>query len=30
VCLVPDYPSFGEYAYDFKTQGAHRASGSMK
>ena len=30
VCLVPDYPSFGEYLYDFKTQGAHRASGSMK
>lgn len=30
VCLVPDYPSFGEYAYDFKTQGAHYASGSMK
>jgi dienelactone hydrolase len=30
VCLVPDYPSFGEYPYDFKTQGAHYASGSMK
>jgi dienelactone hydrolase len=30
VCLVPDYPSFGEYAYDFKRQGAHYASGSMK
>ena len=30
VCIVPDYPSFGEYAYDFKTQGAHYASGSMK
>lgn len=30
VCLVPDYPSFGEYKYDFKTQGAHYASGSMK
>ena len=30
VCLIPDYPSFGEYAYDFKTQGAHYASGSMK
>jgi pimeloyl-ACP methyl ester carboxylesterase len=30
VCLVPDYPSFGEYPYDFKTQGAHRLSGSMK
>jgi dienelactone hydrolase len=30
VCVVPDYPSFGEYAYDFQKQGAHRASGSMK
>ncbi len=30
VCLVPDYPSFGEYPYDFKVQGAHYASGSMK
>ena len=30
LCLVPDYPSFGEYPYDFKTQGAHYASGSMK
>jgi dienelactone hydrolase len=30
VCLVPDYPSFGEYVYDFKMQGAHRLSGSMK
>lgn len=30
VCLVPDYPSFGEYLYDFKTQGAQRASGSIK
>jgi len=30
ICLVPDYPSFGKYPYDFKTQGAHRASGSMK
>ncbi len=30
VCIVPDYPSFGEYTYDFKTQGAHYASGSMK
>ena len=30
VCLVPDYPSFGEYPYDFKTKGAHYASGSMK
>ena len=30
VCIVPDYPSFGDYPYDFKTQGAHYASGSMK
>lgn len=30
VCLIPDYPSFGEYPYDFKTKGAHYASGSMK
>jgi acetyl esterase/lipase len=30
VCIVPDYPSFGEYKYDFKTKGAHYASGSMK
>ena len=30
VCIVPDYPSFGEYRYDFKTDGSHYASGSMK
>ncbi len=30
VCLVPDYPSFGEYPYDFKVQGQHYGSGSMK
>ncbi len=30
VCLVPDYPSFGEYHYDFKKQGAAYASGSLK
>ncbi len=30
ICIVPDYPSFGEYPYDFKTKGAHYASGSMK
>ncbi len=30
VCLVPDYPSFGEYPYDFKKQGTPHASGSMK
>ena len=30
VCLVPDYPSFGEYKYDFASQGKHYASGTMK
>jgi dienelactone hydrolase len=30
VCLVPDYPSFGEYQYDFQTQGGQYDSGSMK
>ncbi|MCS7306469.1 MAG: alpha/beta fold hydrolase [Thermoguttaceae bacterium] len=30
VCLAPDYPSFGEYPYNFRTQGAHYASGTMK
>ena len=30
IAIAPDYPSFGEYKYDFKTQGAHYASGSMK
>ncbi len=30
VCIVPDYPSFGDYPYDFKTQGKDYASGSMK
>lgn len=30
VCLVPDYPSFGDYPYDFQKQGAHYASGTMK
>lgn len=29
VVLAPDYPSFGEYQYDFKTQKKY-ASGSMK
>ena len=28
VCLVPDYPSFGDYAYDFENDGY--VSGSMK
>jgi dienelactone hydrolase len=32
VCLVPDYPSFGDYPYDFATKGAAAGyvSGSMK
>jgi dienelactone hydrolase len=30
VCLVPDYPSFGDYKYDFKTDGKAYASGTMK
>ena len=30
VCIVPDYPSFGDYPYDFKTQGKDYVSGSMK
>lgn len=30
VCIVPDYPSFGEYPYDFKVQGAGDASGTIK
>ena len=30
VCLVPDYPSFGEYAYDFQTPNRGYSSGSMK
>jgi dienelactone hydrolase len=30
VCLVPDYPSFGEYEYDFKKEGRQRLSGSAK
>jgi hypothetical protein len=30
VCLVPDYPSFGEYAYDFATPDRGYRSGSMK
>ena len=30
ICLVPDYPSFGEYPYDFKAAGAHYRSGTMK
>jgi acetyl esterase/lipase len=30
VCIVPDYPSFGEYKYDFKTAGTGYESGSMK
>jgi pimeloyl-ACP methyl ester carboxylesterase len=30
VCVVPDYPSFGEYPFDFRGQGGHYVSGSMK
>ncbi len=30
VCLVPDYPSFGEYPYDFRRQPGRWASGSLK
>jgi dienelactone hydrolase len=30
VCLVPDYPSFGDNAYDFKKHAGTYASGSMK
>lgn len=30
VCLVPDYPSFGDYPFDFRKQAAHYRSGSMK
>jgi dienelactone hydrolase len=30
VCLVPDYPSYGETAYDFKKNAKTYASGSMK
>jgi dienelactone hydrolase len=30
VCLVPDYPSFGEYDYDFAAAGDLYASGTMK
>lgn len=30
VCLAPDYPSFADYPYDFATQGAAYASGTMK
>jgi dienelactone hydrolase len=30
VCLAPDYPSFGDYSYDFATTGTRYVSGSMK
>lgn len=30
VCLVPDYPGFGEYKFDFAAQGKAYASGTMK
>lgn len=30
VCLVPDYPGFADYRFDFATQGRDYASGTMK
>lgn len=30
VCLAPDYPSFGQYEYDFQQHAAQYASGTMK
>jgi len=30
VCLVPDYPSFGDYPFDFRRASDRYASGSMK
>lgn len=30
VCLVPDYPGFGKYPYDFAAKGQHYDSGTMK
>ncbi len=30
VCLVPDYPSFGDYRFDFQAVSDRYASGSMK
>jgi dienelactone hydrolase len=30
VCLAPDYPSFGEYKYDFHAEAHNYASGTMK
>jgi dienelactone hydrolase len=30
VCLAPDYPSFGEYQYDFNREGEPYVSGTMK
>lgn len=30
VCLVPDYPGFGAYSYDFQRAGGDYASGTMK
>lgn len=30
VCLAPDYPSFGEYDYDFERAGEPYVSGTMK
>ena len=30
VCLAPDYPSFGDYDYDFQRDGSRYVSGTMK
>lgn len=30
ICLAPDYPSFGQYEYDFQRHAAQYASGTMK
>ncbi len=30
VCIVPDYPSFGDYKYDFNADSDHHESGTMK
>jgi dienelactone hydrolase len=30
VCLAPDYPSFGDYDYDFQRDGGHYPSGTIK
>jgi acetyl esterase/lipase len=30
VCIIPDYPSFGEYPFDFRAAAQRYASGSLK